>query len=263
MFCNRCGNQVAEGSAFCMHCGSPLGEPFARDAQQQGRSHQQGQSYRQGQAYQQGQPRHQADPYQQGQAYQAHDPYQPGQGYQAYDPYQQGQGYQAPESYPQGQSWQQPDQRQRMQAYQRASSPKPSQMQAPPFESFPLDPVPYGVIPNELNDIRTDSGKRTEVYVPIRVPEEEAYQRAMDVLSSEGYSPRVYKEELIWKKGTGLLTSMHYIKLIPMQGHMYLQGWVMMGLGDAVLVEQPLSGVIGLVPKRTTKGTIERIQASI
>lgn len=131
---------------------------------------------------------------------------------------------------------------------------------ATPFDAFALQPLPPGARVNELENVTTEKGKRSAMHVPCTIPVEQAYNTASQILRYNGYTPKGHVDGMIWKKGTGLATAMHYISITPLQDHLYVQGWVMMGIGDATLMEQPLTGFVAALPKSMTKKVITDIQ---
>lgn len=132
-----------------------------------------------------------------------------------------------------------------------------------PFEMFTLKPIPAGVPTNQLDDVSTSSGKRSEMYIPCSMPVEQAYNNACHILVSNDFSPKAYKGEMIWKKGLGLMSKMQYVKVVPMEGHLYVQGWMAMaGLGDVAFIEQPLGGFSGAIFNSPAKNILMTIEAS-
>ena len=142
---------------------------------------------------------------------------------------------------------------------QVASAPQPTGAPVP-FEAFELAPVPQGVRVNSLEPIDTPKGKRSAMYVSCSIPVEQAYEAASQILADNGYKPKPYDGQMVWKKGTGLATAMHYVNVVPVQGHLYVQGWVMMGVGDATIMEQPLHGIVAAIPKSSTKKVVMKIK---
>ena len=52
------------------------------------------------------------------------------------------------------------------------------------------------------------------------------------ILTPDGYHEIDYNNEVVWKKGTGAMTAMHYIKLEYYANVLRVSGWVQVGLGS-------------------------------
>lgn len=93
-----------------------------------------------------------------------------------------------------------------------------------------------------------------------------AYTDAIDnqirqILIAEHYREIPYNTEIVWKKGTGLMTAMHYIKLeYPNYHTVRLSGWVQIGVGSVGGRERDLSGFTGIIPKKSVQNTMNLIQ---
>ena len=72
-----------------------------------------------------------------------------------------------------------------------------------------------------------------------------------------------YNGETVWKMGTGLATAMHFIKTEYAGQTLRLYGWVQIGVGSAGGKERDLTGVVGAIPKKSVKKTMEKIRAVI
>lgn len=53
---------------------------------------------------------------------------------------------------------------------------------------------------------------RTIINLPLRNSVDESYNTAVNILQANGFKEVSYNGETVWKKGTGLLTAMQYIK---------------------------------------------------
>jgi hypothetical protein len=69
-----------------------------------------------------------------------------------------------------------------------------------------------------------------------------------------------YNGEEVWKKGTGLLTAMQYIKVEYGPGCIILSAWVQVGVGSVGGGEMDLKGVVAAVPKKSLMKVIEQIK---
>lgn len=54
---------------------------------------------------------------------------------------------------------------------------------------------------------------RTTVRIDFHQPPQVVDQMVRDILIADDYREIDYNREVVWKKGTGLMTAMHYIKL--------------------------------------------------
>ena len=88
---------------------------------------------------------------------------------------------------------------------------------------------------------------------------QELKNRFESILQSNGYRPYEFEGEHVWKKGTGVATAMMYIKLEYNVGTAAIQGWIMVGLGSAEMLEQALDGVAGVIPKKACRKVIDRL----
>ncbi|MBQ3486800.1 MAG: hypothetical protein IJA71_00800 [Clostridia bacterium] len=90
-------------------------------------------------------------------------------------------------------------------------------------------------------------------------------QRTIEqILMSNGYHIHNYSTgEIVWKKGTGLMTAMHYIKVEYYATEIHLYGWVQSGIGDVGLGEMDLSGFVGIIPKQAVSKVLDQIMASV
>ena len=96
-----------------------------------------------------------------------------------------------------------------------------------------------------------------------KTPSTYAAQTAAQILSQNGFKPHEYKGESVYKKGTGLATAMQYVKLAPTADSLFVQGWVVMGIGDIGINEMDLDGVMGALPKKSLKKVLDKIQAAV
>ncbi len=102
---------------------------------------------------------------------------------------------------------------------------------------------------------------RSIYVVPYTCTPEEALRRTEVILNARGYHPHIQPSgEPVWKKGTGLMTAMHFIKVEYAPNAMQVSGWVQAGIGNAGLNEMNLDGVVACIPKKAVKKVIEEIQ---
>ena len=81
------------------------------------------------------------------------------------------------------------------------------------------------------------------------------------ILSSNGFKEiTINTGENVWKKGTGMLTAMQFIKLEFSQKEFVIYAWVQMGLGDLGGSEMDLTGFVAAIPKKQLINIIEQIK---
>lgn len=101
---------------------------------------------------------------------------------------------------------------------------------------------------------------RTAVNVPLNKDANQLHEQIKQILTADGYKEKKYKKgEIVWKKGTGFLTAMHFIKLDYQPNMLVVSGWISSGIGGLTLGEQALTGVVGVIPKKSVQKTIDKI----
>ena len=93
--------------------------------------------------------------------------------------------------------------------------------------------------------------------------QKETEERIHDFLVQEDYREISYDREIVWKKGTGIMSAMHYIKIEFKKNELVISGWVRIGIGDAAGKEQALSGILGMEPKKAVLKTIKELEEMI
>ena len=89
-------------------------------------------------------------------------------------------------------------------------------------------------------------------------------QTIRQILIGDHYREIDYNREVVWKKGTGMMTGMHYIKVeYPNNQTVRLSGWIQIGIGPVGGREHDLNGMAGALPKKSTRKTMEKIQAAV
>ena len=91
----------------------------------------------------------------------------------------------------------------------------------------------------------------------------ESYNTAVNILQANGFKEVSYNGETVWKKGTGLLTAMQYIKIEFTDTTLVVSGWVQAGVGSVGGNEMALNGIVAAVPKKSVMKVIEQIKASL
>ena len=75
---------------------------------------------------------------------------------------------------------------------------------------------------------------RTIINLPLRNSVDESYNTAVNILQANGFKEVSYNGETVWKKGTGLLTAMQYIKIEFTDTTLVVSGWVQAGVGNPI-----------------------------
>ena len=73
---------------------------------------------------------------------------------------------------------------------------------------------------------------RTTFRIDFHQPPQVVDQIARNILIADDYREIDYNREVVWKKGTGLMTAMHYIKLEYQGNTLVVSGWVQIGIGS-------------------------------
>jgi len=136
-----------------------------------------------------------------------------------------------------------------------------SQLQASGVQQIPIEP--QRPQKDTLQAVDSGNGKRSEVYLSCKMPPSQAAQIAEQILTQNGFKPKDYKGEAVWKKGTGMATSMQFIKVAPFDDALGIQAWVQSGIGDVGLREQSLDGFVGALPKKMLLKVVGQIQNAI
>ena len=104
---------------------------------------------------------------------------------------------------------------------------------------------------------------RTMMEIPFAGERQPVETAVRGVLVADKYKEIDYNGETVWKMGTGLATAMHFIKTEYAGQTLRLYGWVQIGVGSAGGKERDLTGVVGAIPKKSVKKTMEKIRAVI
>lgn len=104
---------------------------------------------------------------------------------------------------------------------------------------------------------------RTTIRLPFKGTIDETNNTATYILQSNGFNQIDYNSEAVWKKGTGLMTAMQYVKLEFESDCLVVSAWVQAGIGNAGGSEMELSGFVAAVPKKSLMKVIEKIKKSI
>ena len=104
---------------------------------------------------------------------------------------------------------------------------------------------------------------RTMMEIPFAGERQSVEAAVRGALAADKYKEIDYNGETVWKMGTGLATAMHFIKTEYAGQTLRLYGWVQIGVGSAGGKERDLTGVVGAIPKKSVKKTMEKIRAVI
>lgn len=125
------------------------------------------------------------------------------------------------------------------------------------------DGVPPQAPIGKVSTVTTANGKRTILVLNYSKDTAKTQFDAETVLKKNGYKQVDYKGEQVWKKGTGLMTAMEFIKIEYSPSYLTIYGWTQVGVGKAGLSEMSLDGVVAMLPKKAVMKVIEQIRASI
>ena len=102
---------------------------------------------------------------------------------------------------------------------------------------------------------------RTKIVVQYDCEFEQVQNTINNILSSNGFREiTINTGENVWKKGTGLATAMHFIKVEYKTGAIVLSGWIQIGVGSVGGKEQELKGFVGMAPKKSVLKTMKKLQ---
>lgn len=88
-------------------------------------------------------------------------------------------------------------------------------------------------------------------------------QAVREVLIGDGYKEINRNNEVVWKKGTGMMTAMHFIKLEYDKNVLNVYGWVQTGIGSVGGKEQELKGFVASIPKKSVLKTVDKIRVVV
>lgn len=91
--------------------------------------------------------------------------------------------------------------------------------------------------------------------------EEEAKQLVENFLMQNDFKRLLYNNiEEVWRKGTGMMTAMQFIKPEFNGDVLKLSAWVQVGVGNMGGKERDLGGITAAMPKKSLKKIIEQIK---
>lgn len=87
------------------------------------------------------------------------------------------------------------------------------------------------------------------------------HQSIVQLLASEGYEQITYTKqntaEVVWCTGDGFFMPQRYIKLDYQPQELIVSAWICVNI--ITQREGPLEGIYGIVPKRATQKTVDKI----
>ena len=109
----------------------------------------------------------------------------------------------------------------------------------------------------------THNSGRTVVQMPLYADPNAVNNALCAMLAGEGFFLTSYKEsgreELVWKKGTGLATAMKFIKLEYQPNMILISGWLCPGMFGLTICEVSLkSGFYAAIPKKSCMKVIQK-----
>ena len=105
---------------------------------------------------------------------------------------------------------------------------------------------------------------RTVKEFDFHYPPEQLFSAMHQYLTSQGYEYRVYKDELLFKKGKGVWTAPRFFKISFAPGQVRLETWIKMVLLPGVYYgESDLEGFVGCAAKIPTKKTLNHLETMV
>lgn len=134
----------------------------------------------------------------------------------------------------------------------------------PPSVAFDTtNDIPPQAPIGKISTITTDYGKRTILVLGYSKDAAKTKFDAETVLMKNGYKQVDYKGEQVWKKGTGMMTAMEFIKIEYSPSYLTIYGWTQIGVGKAGLSEMSLDGIVGILPKKAVMRVIDEIKSML
>lgn len=104
---------------------------------------------------------------------------------------------------------------------------------------------------------------RTIIKIQYSQPFQTVDETAKNILLSNGYKEIDYNNESVWKKGTGMMTAMQFIKIEYEENVLLVSGWVQVGMGNVGGNEMALTGFTASIPKKSVMKVISKIQDTV
>ena len=105
---------------------------------------------------------------------------------------------------------------------------------------------------------------RSNYIFPYSMNFSEAEKVVNTLLQENGFFATILQTgEQVWKKGTGVMTAMQFIKVAYEQNRIIISAWVQIGLGSVGAGEMDLNGLAAIIPKASLKGVIKKIEMAV
>lgn len=105
---------------------------------------------------------------------------------------------------------------------------------------------------------------RTTLTFNCTKPMENVDNTIANILTLSGYKKIDQKGEIVWKKGTGFLTAIQYIKIEYGDNTVIASGWIRAGASGIIESKEiALDGVAGSIPKKAVKKVLDKIRDAI
>lgn len=108
------------------------------------------------------------------------------------------------------------------------------------------------------------SMSRTIENIPYRSDFPTIKNRIDSFLSGNGFTlTQIKTGETVWKKGTGLMTAMQFVKVEYGNGNITLSAWVSTGVGNFTANEMSLDGITAVAAKKPLKNLLTQLKTLI
>lgn len=105
---------------------------------------------------------------------------------------------------------------------------------------------------------------RTTINAPFSCNFDQAEKTIHTILLNNGFHQTVLKSgENVWKKGTGLMTAMQFVKVEFSSEEVRLSAWIQAGIGSFGGSEMDLTGIAGAIPKKSLMNVLTQIKAAL
>ena len=131
------------------------------------------------------------------------------------------------------------------------------------FQADPEGDAIFALAPNVMTTLGSARGKRSNIVLAPRMDARRAAATFGAALEGRGFRRTDYRGEPIWKKGTGMMTAMQYVRVRVRGNLLGVSAWVMVGVGSADFCEMPLTGVVAVIPKKSLEDSLNAARAAI
>ena len=131
------------------------------------------------------------------------------------------------------------------------------------FQADPEGDAIFALAPNVMTTLGSARGKRSNIVLAPRMDAHRAAATFGAALEGRGFRRTDYRGEPIWKKGTGMMTAMQYVRVRVSGNLLGVSAWVMVGVGSADFCEMPLTGVVAVIPKKSLEDSLSAARAAI